>query len=125
MRLLTIAGLLFSTQAFACPDLAGAFTCKYNDGSQEVITITQDLKAAVPTYNLNGSEVLADNIAKPMADDANIRNSTVRAWCDDDVTLKAEMLGQYFNNGTYYGDLTLNLGFTLTNGDFSQSTVGQ
>ena len=125
MRTLAVIALLFSAQAFACPQLAGNFTCTYQDGSKEVMTVTQDTKGNLTTYNVNGSDIITDNVAKPMQDDANIKNATFRSWCDDDVTLKGELIGQYFNNGKFYGDLTVALNYSMSGSDLKQNVDGQ
>lgn len=125
MRTLAAIALLFSVQAFACPTLTGNYTCKNQDGSTSAMTITQNVNGTVTTYNLNGSDLLADNQARPMQDDDNIKSGTFRAWCDDNITLKGEILGKYWNNGSYFGDLTLDIGFSLAaNGDLQQVSTG-
>src|ERR1035437_10237624 len=99
MRTLAVIALPFSAQAFACPTLTGAYTCTYQDGSKEVMNVTQDTKGTVTTFSINGSEMVADGQVRPVPDDANIKNANFKSWCDDDVTLKGLLVGQYFNNG--------------------------
>ncbi len=123
MRSLTALALLFSINAWACPNLAGNYTCTYQDGSSEMVSISQENKNGVITYSYNGSSVPADNIARQIPDDETIKQGTFRAWCED-VVLKAEMLGKYYSNGSLYGDLTLNMSFSKIGNDLKNVTVG-
>lgn len=120
--------LLFSIQALACPDLTGKFNCTYQDGSTQVVTITQALnKDGVTVYTYNGSALPADNQVYPLKDDQSLKNATYRVWCDptDANVLQSQLLGQYFSQGSYYGDLTLNMAMTLSGDDLKQTTTGQ
>lgn len=123
MRTFAALALLISVNAWACPELTGSYTCTYQDGSNEVVTISQENKNGVTTYNYNGSTVTADNIARPMPDDETLKQGTFRAWCENDA-LRVEMLGKYYNEGNYFGDLTLNLSFAKSGGDLKQVTIG-
>ncbi len=125
MRTLTALALVFSAQAYACPQLAGTYNCKYQDGSAEIVTIQQETKDGVTVYGYNGSDIPADNQVYNIPDDENLKSGTFRAWCDDDVTLKSQLLGKYWDNGAYFGDLTLDMSFTLSGSDLHQSTTGQ
>lgn len=125
MRTIAALALMFSAaSAFACPNLAGSFTCNYN-GQKEVITVTQSMKGAVTVYMVNGSEIVADNQVRNIPDDESLKNATFRAWCDDTVTLKGQILGKYYNNGSYFGDLTADINFLLANGNLKQVTTGE
>lgn len=124
MRKLAAIALLFSFQAYACPDLAGSYTCNYQDGSSEVITLSQELKDGVTIYTHNGSQIPADNVAYPVPDDVNLREATFRAWCTDTVTLSANLVGKYFQEGAYFGDLNMTSAFTLDGTSLKQITTG-
>lgn len=123
MRKLAALALLFSAQAFACPDLTGAYTCKYQDGSSEVVTISQESKAGVTVYNYNGSSIPADNVVYPMPDDQNLRSATFRAWCEN-ASLKGNILGKYYNEGNYFGDLDMTLDLSLDGTNLKSVTTG-
>lgn len=123
MRIFAAIALLFSAQAFACPDLTGAYTCTYQDGSTEVVSISQADKAGVMVYNYNGSEIPADNVVYPMPDDETVRQGTFRAWCDG-ASLKGNILGKYFNNGSYFGDLDMTLDLSLEGVSLKSVTTG-
>ena len=125
MRLLSTLALVFSAQAYACPQLEGTYVCKYQDGSSEETTITQSEKSGVTTYQYNASEVTADNVANAVPDDQSVKDATFRAWCDDDATLKAQLIGKYWNQGAYFGDLTLNMNFSKAGDDLKQTTDGE
>ncbi|MBX3020339.1 MAG: hypothetical protein KF799_01575 [Bdellovibrionales bacterium] len=127
MRSLTALALLFSVQAFACPDLTGTYTCAYQDGSSEVITLSQSVdKDGITVFNYNGSQIPADNQLYPIPDDDTLKEGTFRAWCDtaNPALLQSQLLGKYWNNGAYYGDLTMNMTFSLSGRDLKQTTQG-
>jgi len=124
MRTLAALALVFSAQAFACPQLTGSFTCTAQDGSKQVMKITQDMKGTTTVYNINGSDLPADKSVMNLPDDDSLKNATISAWCDDDVTLKAQILGKYYQDGSYFGDLTANLGFSMKGKDLAQHMTG-
>lgn len=124
MRKLAAIALLFSVQAYACPELTGSYTCAYQDGSSEVVTISQELKDGVTIYTHNGSQIPADNVAYPVPDDANLREATFRAFCSDEATLTANLVGKYFQDGQYFGDLNMTSNFTLDGANLKQVTTG-
>jgi hypothetical protein len=123
MRKLAAIALLFSAQAFACPDLTGSFTCTYQDGSSEKVTISQSLVNGVTVYNYNGSEIPADNVARPMQDDQSIKSATFRAWCEAS-SLKGNLIGKYYNNGSEFGDLNMVMTFALDANNLKSITNG-
>ena len=120
MKMTAFLAMLLSANAWACPNLTGTYTCKYQDGSTEVVTFSQENKAGVETYNYKGSAFLADNVARQMPDDDTLKKSTFRAWCEGDK-LKTRLTGQYYTNGTYYGQLTLTA--TLTKNGFDLEMI--
>lgn len=124
MRKLAAIVLLFSVQAYACPELSGSFTCTYQDGSTEIMTISQTNKDGITVYTANGSEIPADNQTHPIPDDASLKQATFRAWCNGTASLDAQLLGKYYQEGAYYGDLTLNTSFSLVGTDLKQVTTG-
>lgn len=114
MRSLTVMAFLFSFRAFACPDLSGTFSCTFLNGAKETIVVSQAENCNVTTYTINGQPYAADNIAYAQPDTPNLRDSTVRMWCDDDTTLQSETLGRYFDDQNHFGGaLELKTAFTL------------
>jgi len=124
MRKLAVIALLFSAQAYACPELTGTYTCTYQDGSSEVITLSQEQKDGVTVYSHNGSQIPADSVAYPVPDDVNLREATFKAWCADGTTLNAQLVGKYFQENQYFGDLEMTSAFTLDGTDLKQVTTG-
>ncbi len=124
MGKLAALALLFSAQAFACPNLAGSYTCTYQDNSSEQVVISQEDKDGVTIYTHNGSQIPADNVAYPVPDDANLRSATFRAFCPDANTLSANIVGQYFQDNQYFGDLDMTSNFSLSGTDLKQVTTG-
>lgn len=126
MRILAALALLVSAQAFACPDLTGSYTCAYKDGTSEVITINQETKNGTTTYDYNGSTLLTDNVAYPIPDDDTLKDATFRSWCDaaDPNLLQSQLMGKYWNQGAYYGDLTMNMTFSKSGMHLKQTTQG-
>lgn len=124
MRALATLALLTSINAWAnCPDLTGAYNCTYRDGTKETITISQENKDGVVIYDYNGSAVPADNQVRQVPDDQTIKQGTFRAWCENG-SLKAQMLGKYYQEGQYFGDLTLNMDFVKVGRDLKTTNTG-
>ena len=124
MRKLVAIALVFSAQAWACPDLTGKYLCTYEDGSTENVEITQRVdEKGVTIYNYGGSDIPADNAAYPVPEDDTLKEATMRSWCDGQ-TLQAQMIGKYYNRGAFFGDLTMNLVISLNGTGLSQVTTG-
>ena len=115
--------MLLSANAWACPNLTGTYTCKFQDGSTKVVTFSQENKAGVETYNYNGTAVKADNVARRLPDDDTLKKKTSRAWCEADI-LKSKLVGKYYSNGAYVGDLTLDMTFAKNGNDLKQVNTG-
>lgn len=126
MRILAALALLVSVNAYACPDLTGSFTCTYQDNTSEVVTISQENKDGVMVYNYNGSAIPADNQAYQVPDDQNLKEGTFRAWCDPstDTVLNTELIGKYYQDGSYFGDLNLDMTFALDGANLKQVSKG-
>ncbi len=125
MRTLMALALLFSSSAFACPDLTGKFTCMYQDKSTEDVTISQEMqKDGTFVYNYNGTMIPADGKIYDVPDDAQVKEGKFKAFCDDDITLKTTLVGKYWRAKAYFGDLILNMNFTVEKNDLKQNSVG-
>jgi hypothetical protein len=124
LRTLAALALLASAQAFACPQLTGNYSCTDEKGQTSAMALTQDTKSNVTVYTLNGSDLQADNQARPMPPDADLQNATIRGWCNDDVTLHTELLGKVYQNGQYVGDLKLALDFAMNAKNLNQVASG-
>lgn len=59
--------LLISSSAFACPDLAGTYTCEEHESPS---VITQTVSRKVTTYNLDGITAVADGKTRIVASDS-------------------------------------------------------
>jgi hypothetical protein len=127
MRILAALALLVSVNAYACPDLTGTYTCKYQDNTTEVVSISQENKDGVMVYNYNGSALPADNQVYQIPDQDSLKQGTFRAWCDeaDATVLQTELLGKYYDQGQFAGDLTLDMAFSLNGTDLRQLTTGK
>lgn len=124
MRTLIAVALLFSAQAFACPELAGTYTCTFSDGTEETGTVTQSVVNGINIYNYNGTEIRADGVTYPVPEDETLKEGTSRAWCDDALTLKGEVIGKYYSGGSYFGEVVLNLEFSKVGTSLRQVTTG-
>lgn len=114
-----------SVSAMACPNLTGSYTCTYRDHSSETVTISQSAdKSGVITYVYNGSLIPTDNKVYDVPEDQSLKEGKFRAWCDDDVTLKTELVGKYWSNGAYYGDLLMDMNFSKDGDSLSSVTTG-
>jgi hypothetical protein len=124
MSKLVALALVVSANAWACPDLTGTYTCQYQDGQTEVITLSQENKDGVVTYTYNNNaSIPADNVAYPVPDGPTLREGTLRAWCEAD-TFKSQLVGKYYDQGVYFGDLTLNIDFAKVGNDLKQVNTG-
>lgn len=124
MRTLATLAFLVSVNAWAaCPELTGTYNCNYSDGSKETVTIKQENKDGIVIYDYNGSSVPADNQIRQIPDDQTIKQGTFRAWCDNE-SLKTQMLGKYYQDGQFFGDLTLNMDFTKVGTDLKATNTG-
>lgn len=112
-KLALLAFAVAANAAFACPQLAGNFVCTYQDGSSENVAITQSNKAGVEVYVYNGNEIPADKTTYDIPDDNNLKMGKFVAWCDDDVTLKTNIKGQYYSDSSYVGNVDLNTDFSM------------
>jgi hypothetical protein len=109
-----VLSCLMPAVAWACPNLTGAYTCTDSQGQSETIQLSQTVSDQnITVYVYNGTSLQADNMAYAVPDDGTIRDATLRTWCDDDSTWKTELLGKYWRNGAYYGDLRLERDFRL------------
>jgi hypothetical protein len=115
--------LASATQAFACPELTGNFTCQDERGQPQAVQITQADKNGSTVYMYNGSEILTDNHVYPIPDDDTLKQGTFRGWCDADKVM-GQVLGQYYSNGLLYGDLTLNMELSLSGTDLVSHSYG-
>ncbi len=123
MRTIAALLLLVSVNAYACPELTGSYTCTYQDGSSEVLSISQENKDGVTVYNYNGSMIPADNKVYPVPDDETLKQATFRAWCET-ATLKGNIVGKYYNNGALFGDLDMTLSLSLDGTSLKSVTTG-
>jgi hypothetical protein len=125
MRLIAVPALFFSVQAFACPNLAGIYTCTH-DGSVETLTLNQSDKDGVTIYDYNGSSFPADNKAHLIPDDENLKAASARVWCDaaDGTLLRTQVFGKYYVNNSYLGDLTLDVTRSLSGQNLKQVSRG-
>jgi hypothetical protein len=133
MRIFAALALSFSVQAFACPDLAGTYTCKYQDDSSESVTISQEQTNGVTVYNLiygsspsSASKISADNQPYLIPDDENLKQASYRAWCDtnDSNVLQTQLTGKYYAQGSFHGDLTLSMSYSRSGADLKQVNQG-
>lgn len=90
LKLIAFLFVLSMTNAFACPNLSGSYTCnvKTEDGTNptETITITQQVQNNITTYSINGSERIADGKTHtaPIAGLSDVQYS---ATCDDSLMI--------------------------------------
>lgn len=114
MRILASLALLVSVNAFACPDLTGSFTCTNQDGTTSTLAMSQENKDGVTIYNYDGQSLPADGQVYKMDDSQNLKDGTIKATCDDNAnTMNTEILGKYYENGEFAGDLTLDIAMSL------------
>lgn len=123
MKIIIALAAAFSVQAFACPNLTGSYTCDYGNGQTEQMTISQEERNGVTFYKYNNDEFAADGTVYPLQDSAELKQGTFKAWCESTI-LKNQIMGKYYNNGSYFGDLDMTMDLTLNNGNLSQVAKG-
>lgn len=124
-----IFALLFSSSAFACPNLTGTYNCPaQKKGQTYSLTISQEQdKSGVTAYTINSSTLLADNKAYPIPDSEQLKNGTFKAWCDTANTsnvLNTEITGKIYSEGEFYADLTLTTAYTVIGSDLTATSTG-
>lgn len=123
VRIIATLAALFSVQAFACPNLTGSYTCNYGNGQSEQISVSQREANGITYYSYNNDEFAADGSVVPLQDSADLKQATFKAWCEN-TTLKNQIMGKYYNNGTYFGDLNMVIDITSANGNLQQNATG-
>lgn len=149
LKFVALALSFVSVQAFACPKLAGTYNCAYQDGSSEVVSITQADKNGGTVFSYDSSEMPADNQTYPLDERSasgmltTVKSATFRAWCDlaNPNLLHIQLIGQYWETdrhpaihynlpyespqtAIYLGDLTINITFAMVGQDLKQTTHG-
>lgn len=126
MRIWVVFTLLWSASAWACPDLAGSYSCIFKDGSSELIQVSQEARGGVTVYHYNNTEIPADNHVYHFPDDDVLRQGTFRAWCEDDEdrVLRTQLAGRYYSENTFHGDLVLDTSYKLVGTDLQQISTG-
>jgi hypothetical protein len=124
LRIITVLAALFSVTAMACPDLTGAFTCTYSDGSTEVMNIKYRTENGISYYTYGSDEFAADGTVYPLADSDNLKSGTFSAMCSDDITLKNNIKGEYYYQGSDYGPLDMTINYSMDNGNLKQVASG-
>lgn len=122
-RAIILAAAFVSASAFACPDLTGNYTCTYGNGQTEDVAITQEVREGVTYFKYNNDEFAADGREYTLADSAELKEGKFSAWCED-VTLKNKIVGKYYNNGSYFGDLTMIVDITKSGTSINQAVNG-
>lgn len=101
IRASALAALFFSATAFACPNLAGDYTCNY-DGSTVDITVSQRVENGVDVYELLGYELYADGTLHDVPETDQVKNGTALASCNGDI-LNAHVTGNVYSSGKDQG----------------------
>lgn len=127
MRHFFIIGLLASAQAWACPNLAGTYTCTSDQGSNQIV-VTQDDKNGVTTYRFNGEALfITDGQTRRWPDDADIKNISVASSCNGSSALVADVRADVYDSGSYIGNLEMAMTFSnqSENGKLVQKSEGK
>lgn len=94
MKSLFIGAVLFSSTAFACPDISGLYSCKYNSNmsTKEIVKTEQGF---VINSDGNSMEYLADGKAYEVPSTDSYTDALVRTTCTQNemiVDFKASIL---------------------------------
>lgn len=114
---------LFSASAVACPNLSGSYTC-VNDGQKETLVVSQNEMNGQMVYQIGETQVIADNVAYPIPDDEELKGGTQRAFCDSQSNeLKIEILGKIYDQQDFFGDLAVQIGFSVDGSNNLVNTI--
>lgn len=83
MKSLLMGALLFSSAAFACPDISGVYSCKYNNNFS-VKEIVKTQVGFIITSDGNPMEYFADGIAYEVPSTDSYTDAKVRTTCTQD-----------------------------------------
>lgn len=99
---------IFSTVAMACPQLAGSYTCTYDDGTTETLTVEQGVDNGVNVFVVDGDVFYADGQAHPISTEELV--GTYVATCVGNAVnanVNADMYQQGSKIGMIQADLSL------------------
>jgi hypothetical protein len=119
---LVIVGL-FSSAAWACPDLSGHYTCG-NDDSQDTVVISKQATATGFNLVFDDSQVVSDDQVYPLEGDPTFRNGSIHTWCDE-VGIKTQVVGEYYDGEKKIGSIDMVTSYEIVNGTLIQSDRGQ
>ena len=105
----------FSFSAFACPNLAGDFTCTYQ-GSSIDVTVAQRVENGVSIYTIMGYEIIADGIRHNVPETDQVKEGTALATCNGDL-INANLTGKVYSSGKYGGEVNLDVEIAGLNKD--------
>ncbi len=111
-KVVLFLGALFSSAAFACPNLTGNYACTYENGQAEAISLTQEIRDGVTYFKMGNAELAADNQARAIPEDDSMKEGSLRGWCEP-YALKVEVLGKVYDSGEFFGDLAAQISFSL------------
>jgi hypothetical protein len=114
-RALLIAIASFSFSAFACPDLAGDFTCSY-EGSSIDVTVSQREENGTSIYTIMGYEIIADGVRHDVPETNQVKEGTALATCNGDL-VNANVTGKIYSSGKFGGDVNLDVEIAAVNKD--------
>lgn len=104
---------LLTSAAVACPNLAGNFECHTKSGEYVGgFSMAQAEVAGHTQYKLTNSDgeaiYNADNVVRPTPenDTQQVKDSTLRAWCDADSAFAIEWLGNVYEGDLKIGQVT-------------------
>ena len=118
MKIFSIVFFLASVNAFACPNLAGNYTCKDPSGTMNM-TITQTEESGVTTYheiiNNNDTAYIADGVPRPYSvqtEDGQVVDGNLSTTCADPI-VKIQFLADYNGSAIDYTDTLTMVGGVL------------
>ena len=96
------------------------------NGQTQATNITQSVtKDGVTFYALGDQQMAADHKVYNVPDSDQLKGGTFSAWCDDDITLKTEITGEFYQTqGTTtedIGHITQDLNFSLNAGNLQEN----
>lgn len=123
MKMFIALASLIAVPTLACPNLTGTYTCTYNDGTKETLTVTQAVRSGITQYTVNGSTILADQQVYQLPDSEDLKQASQTAWCEGEI-LNVATAGNYFQQNQLIGELMMVIQVTLTGNTLKQALNG-
>jgi hypothetical protein len=123
-KLSVLFAFCLATSVYACPDLAGKYTCKGKGGSSQVM-VSQTMEKGVTVYTVvkdNGKaeSYTADGESRPVKVQVNDQtlDATITTTCQEDASVTSTVLTKYMDS-----DINYSVECAVNDGGFTHTTT--